>query len=381
MSENQNFLSPVGRLVQGDCFVPVDKNKIGQPLTDKQGKPRVDYTVIVAFPKTDATFGQLWALFEGVAKAGFPALLQAGMLLPPWDPRTRFSWKIQDGDGYDGDGKPNSGKPGFAGHWIVKFKSGFAPKCFYAGRYAPHEQITDTKAIPRGYYVRVAGSVSANGDANKPGLYVNLNMVELVGGEPSMIIQSGPDASAVFGSAPAAVLPQGVPAIAMGALPQGVPAIAMGALPQAGAQMGNGLPTLGGMPALPAGPAALPAMNGPASLGAVAPMAGLPTLPQTIAVQPNPAILMGDVPQGLPSASAVQGLPPMGGGLPGSAPGLAGAASGATTYPSSPAGLPALTPPVSATPQLTAKAAGYTYEQLRGQGYTDDVLRQHGFIL
>src|SRR6478736_3028764 len=215
MNMKTEFLTPVGRIVQGDPMEAQTKNMQGQPLMTQSGQPTQRYFCALAFPKLvngqpNPEFNELWAKLSQVAAAGFPALQSQGALLPPWDPRCRFSWKVMDGDGIDDNNKPNANKEGFAGHWVVKFSSSFAPRCFHAGHYAPHEQITDPKAIQRGYYARVAGTIEPNGNAQKPGLYVNLSMVELVIARPDLVITSGPDAGAVFGAAPAAA-PAGLP--------------------------------------------------------------------------------------------------------------------------------------------------------------------------
>lgn len=285
-----DFLTPVGRLVQGDPFEAQTKNMQGQPLMTMSGQPTQRYFIAVAFRKDDPQWPALKARLVQVAHADFPTLVDAaGNCSHP-----RFSWKIADGDGVDDNGKSNAGKEGFAGHWVVKFSSSFAPRCFHAGHYAPHEQIQDVNAIRRGYFVRVAGTVEGNSNPQKPGLYVNLNMVELAGIGPE--ISNGPDASTVFGGA-AAPLPVGASPLPM--------------------HVG-------------AAPAAAPSM--PAAMPAPATVPVLPTMP-------NPGILGG---------------------------------------PAAPAPLPPV--PVPAAPQLTAKAAGFTYDQLLAAGWTDDALRAHGYL-
>lgn len=334
-----DFLTPVGRLVQGDPFEAQTKNKAGQPLVTKSGQPTQRYFIAVAFPKTDQAFSALYAKLVEVARASFPHLFNAqGQCTNP-----KFSWKLADGDGYDDDGKPNANKPGFAGCWVLKFQSSFPPKCFHAGRYQPHEQIQDPKAIPRGYYVRVAGTIEGNGDASKPGLYVNLNMVELAGGQPSDIIVSGPDASQVFGGS-APVLPPGV---AAPVLPASMPGGAMpGNLPPA--MMPGAMPGAAPLPVAPAVPVSLPVSTGPAMPGALpSPVASVaptfPSSPAPVAVPPNPAFLAG--PGGVAPA-------------------------------------PAMAPaPAPVGPQMTAAAGAFTYEQYRANNWTDEQLRANGLML
>lgn len=269
-----DFLTPVGRLVQGDPFEAQTKDQQGKPLMTQGGQPTQKYFIAVAFPKTDAAFGTFYGQMQQAAKAAFPHLFDAaGNCTHP-----RFSWKLIDGDGMDDNGKSNANKEGFAGHWVVKFASTFPPKCFYAGRYQPHEQIQDKNAIPRGFYVRVAGTMEGNGQTLKPGLYMNLNMVELAA--EGVRITSGPDAGAVFGAF--------APALPSGASPLPI---------NSGAPVGNAMP---GLPAsAPAAPALPPIPSGAAPMAplaapgvATSPISPPPALPVT----PNPAILATPVP-------------------------------------------------------------------------------------
>lgn len=313
-----DFLTPVGRLVQGDPFEAQTKNMQGQPLVTMSGQPTQRYFVAVAFRKDDPLFPAFYAKLVEVAKQSFPALFDAaGNCTHP-----RFSWKLADGDGMDDNGKPNSNKEGFAGHWVVKFSSSFAPRCFHSGHYQPHEQIQDPKAIRRGYFVRIAGSIEGNNNPTKPGIYVNLGMIELAGVGPEIV--SGPDAASVFGGA-AAPLPVGAAPLPMhvGSVPTAAPS--MPVAPQMPVVAAN-------MPA-PAAPMAPPAMPAPA-----APMA----------VPPNPAFLAG------PSA--------------------------APAMPAAPMAPPAM-PAAPAAPQMTAAAGGFSYEQYRAQGWSDADLRAKGMMV
>jgi hypothetical protein len=295
-----------------------DKNMQGQPLVTQSGQPTQRFFVALAFQKTETAFGQLFALMQQVAQASFPGMA----ILPPSDPRCRFSWKIADGDGMDDNGKPNSNKPGFAGCWVVKFQSSFVPKCYYAGKYGPQDQITDPKLIKRGWYARIAGTVEGNGQVNKPGLYMNLSLFELCAGTAADEIVSGPDASAAFGAA-APVLPAGVAPLAVATSLPGM------ALTQPAAALPGMQPPAQGLPVVPA--AVLPQSAAPL------PSSTPTTSPSNpVAVQPNPAFLLGP-----------------------------------------------LAPIVPAAPQLTpqALAAGHTYADLRAKGYTDEQLRAAGYLI
>lgn len=330
-----DFLTPVGRLVQGDPFEAQTKNMQGQPLMTMSGQPTQRYFIAVAFRKDDQAFAAFYAKLVEVARGSFPQLFDAqGQCSHP-----RFSWKVVDGDGVDDNGKSNANKEGFAGHWVVKFSSSFAPRCFHAGHYQPHEQIQDPKAIQRGYFVRVAGTVEGNDNPTKPGLYVNLNMLELAGVGP--VITSGPDAASVFGGA-APALPQGAQPLPMhaGAAPGPLGGMPAGAVP--------GLPPVSTGPAMP--PVGLP----PPAAG-IAPT--FPSSPAPVAVPPNPAFLAG--PGGVPGAAApAVGTPP---------PPMAPVVSAPPAPPSS--------------PQMTAAAGGATYEQFKAQGWTDEQMRAQGYIV
>lgn len=337
------FLTPVGRLVQGDPFEAQTKNMQGQPLMTMSGQPTQRYFIAVAFAKTDQAFGAFYAKLVEVARGSFPQLFNAqGQCSHP-----RFSWKLVDGDGVDDNGKPNANKEGFAGCWVVKFSSSFAPRCFHAGHYQPHEQIQDPKAIPRGYYVRVAGTIEGNDNAQKPGLYVNLSMVELAGQGP--IISSGPDAGAVFGGV-AGALPAGASPLPMHAAAPVAPGVpAYGAMPGVAPL---GLPGVGagqGMP--PMLPPGAPATAAPAALG-------VPTFPSSpaVAVAPNPAFLAG----------------------PGGVPGVAAPAVGMPSPPPAPVAIAPIAPPSS--PAMTAAAGGATYEQFIAQGWTPEQMRASGYL-
>lgn len=353
----QEFLTPVGRLVQGDPFEAQTKNQQGQPLRTQSGEPTQRYFIAVAFPKMvngqpNAEFGALWQKLEAVGRASFPGL----NIAPPWDPACRFSWKVMDGDGVDDNGKPNANKEGFAGHWVVKFSSSFAPRCFHAGHYQPHEQIQDPKTIRRGFFVRVAGTIEGNGQAQKPGVYVNLSMVELAGQGPEIV--SGPDAASIFGGNPVAQLPAGATPLPMHATAGGLP----GSLPPGGMVAPN-----------QSVPGQMPSATLPGALPVMQPQQAV--TPPQIVVQPHAGILGNGLPAA-PSAAA---------GLSGSTNNIGASAAPAMMSPSS--GLPGMQPMMQpqqpATPQLTPQGAatGMTYAQMIEQGYTDAQLRQGGYIV
>jgi len=192
-----DFLTPVGRLVQGDVFNPQDKDPEGRPLTIRTGpnagQQKVQYFIRVAIPKSDPGWPALEAKIKSEAKIGFPQFFgPQGECLAP-----RFAWKFVDGD----SAVPNQRgvKPcdceGFAGCWVLSMTTQFAPKAYRKGG---SEIITDPNEIKSGYYIRVYGTIAANGSVQQPGVFVNQSMVELVGYGPE--IKNGPDAKSIFAS-------------------------------------------------------------------------------------------------------------------------------------------------------------------------------------
>jgi hypothetical protein len=223
------FTTPVGRLVQGDAFVAQTKDQQGNLRVVKTGpnagQPAPQFFVAVAFPKMNprnpavpnAEIDAFRAMLDRVARAEWPHLFPTpgGPCVNPL-----FTIKVKDGDGVDRQGKSNAEKEGFAGHWVVSFASSYAPKVVQSTSPGVWATLTDPASVKRGYYVRVAGSTSSNDNAQNPGLYVNLDMIELVAYGPEIVSTSGPDAAIAF-AAPA-VLPVGAsttPLASSGAMP------------------------------------------------------------------------------------------------------------------------------------------------------------------
>lgn len=304
----QQFVTPVGRLVQGDPMEAQTKDMQGNPLTVKSGpsmgQPTQAYICSVAFKKDDPKFPEFWAIVQQTAQAAFPQHFSNGQCTHP-----QFSFKLMDGDGVDGFGKPNSNKEGFAGHWVVKFKSSFAPKCYYLGRHTEQERITDKNIIRKGYYIRIAGTVEGNNNAQKPGVYLNLNFVELVAHGTEIV--SGPDVGQIFGQAPVAALPAG--------------ATALPSMPAQAAPFSP--PTTTAPMATPQGAPAMPVAQAP------------------VAVTPNPGIMAVPGLGGMPVGSAAPAIPQV---------------------------------PTAPTYRMTG---AFTREQMHAQGWTDELLIQHGHMV
>lgn len=310
--QSTQILFPVGRIVMGSLYKPRDKDAEGKPMLIKNGpdagKPRVDYFIAVAIPKTGephwahTEWGQkIWA----TGHQAFPQAAQA----------PSFAWKIEDGDSTvpNRKGRKPCDNEGWKGHWVVKFGGGYAPKIFQQPSPGTFVELSTPDAVKCGYWVQVAGSVAGNGSAQQSGVYINHGMVLFV--RPDAEIVLGPDAATAFaGAAVSAALPGAAPAPAM-PFP-GTPGVPMPAAPVVPPAAVPAVPTM-----VPAATAALPTM-----------------------VAPNPAFL----------APAMPGTPPV----------------------------PPAVPSVPAEPALTAKgaASGFTYAQYRANGWTDEIMRQHGLI-
>jgi hypothetical protein len=208
----QSVKTPVGRIVMGDLYKANTTDAEGKPLTVKNGpntgQPTQAYFFALAVPKgpephwAHTTWGNIiW----NIGNQAFPDAAKA----------QDFAWKVVDGDSAT-PGKLFKGKPGkaprenegWAGNWVIKFKSTFAPKVY---------QIVNGQAEPvltegfckAGYYAEVLFDVDSNQSSMNPGVFVNAKMVCWRGYGAE--ITSGPDVNEVgFGAAP---LPAGVSAI------------------------------------------------------------------------------------------------------------------------------------------------------------------------
>lgn len=205
----QTFLTPPGRLVQGSCFEAQKTDAEGNQLVIRNGpnagKPRVDYFMALAIPKTDPGWAELYAKIHQTAKEGFPNYFdgQGNCILPT------FAFKVTDGDSQvpNTRGTKPYDREGYPGHWVLSFSGGFAPRCHSRGGEAV---LTDPASIKRGDYIRIYGSVASNESSQRPGIYLNHSMVELVGYGQEIV--TGPDGHAVFGGAPVSALPAGASA-------------------------------------------------------------------------------------------------------------------------------------------------------------------------
>ena len=262
MNEPIYLTTPVGRFVMGDAFTGSDKDAQGRPKFDKTGKPRFQWFMGLAIPQNDPEWPAVWQQITQVGQRDFPA--------GAWQLPT-FAWKVANGDGVNQDGKPYPDH--CKGCFILKMSNGFAPTIYNA----QNQQIVDPTQCKRGDYVRAYISIVGNGDTQKPGVYINHSMIQVVGFGQAIV--SGPSAAEVF-VRPVA-LPPGASA---------VPVAPAGGMPApAGAPMVPGVvaPTAPGLPPMagaagPVNPTVYPGNPGVPVAGATAP-----------GVQPYPQILNG----------------------------------------------------------------------------------------
>lgn len=337
------FLTPVGRLVQGSVWALNTEDQEGKPLMTLDGKPKKQCFFALAIEKQNPEWPAFFSKLAQVAQGGYPQFFDAtgNCILQG------FAWKVSDGDGIDANGKQNNTKPGWAGCWVVKFSSSFLPRCFEKGKYAPQQQLQDERAVKNGFFVRVGGLMSANIGSKKPGVYLNADLVELnFVGEEIM--------PANIRDASAALMAQQSQYVPAGAMPVASPGMGgMAAMASAGTQAAAQLPQTQSVQGMVAQmPVASPGMGGMqpgAQMGGTQP--GMMAQPGT-PVQPANGFVAG--------AMQAAGV---GGGFP--QPGVA--------FPS----------PQPAQPQyrMTEKAGAYTWEQFIQNGFSPAQILQDGYAV
>lgn len=223
-----NITTPVGRIIGGSCTEPRTEDSQGNPLIFKKGanigQPRVEYSIGLAIPKTQADWKQeLWAQpILQAATRDFPHLFSTpGVLV---NPAQKFAFKVTDGDStmLNSNGNRPCDSEGAPGNWVVWFANGYAPK-LYTWDTAQNKAVTlaPGEEIKRGFYAEVYGSVSGNGAAgDQAGIFINLSMVCMRGYGPE--IMSGPTVDqAGFGGG---ALPAGASTMPVGGTQQTPPA-------------------------------------------------------------------------------------------------------------------------------------------------------------
>lgn len=362
-----DILFPPGRMIGGNLdqlFPRTESN--GTPKIGKDGKPEMQCSVGYAIPKgvEKAWWETAWgAEIYQIGAAAHPNLVQS----------PAFSWKITDGDSTLPNKKGNRpcDQTGYPGHWVIWFSQGWLPKRVNSDGTV---ELPEGSIVP-GYYVQMYGSVAGNKlvPNGTPGVYLNPIAVALVG-EGDKIAQSVDTTAVGFGAAPlpagarpvSPVVP-GMPAMGVPAAPGAAPAPTMPTPPAPGAVAPPTPPAPA--PVAPAGPVMLPAANGvtyeayrtagwtdqqliDAHMMQAPVAAPAPVVPPTA---PHTAFLT-------PGAPAPGGTPP----APPAAP---------VAPPAAPAA------PVAPAHTMTAKAAGVPYETFVQQGWTDQQLREQGYML
>jgi hypothetical protein len=264
------IVTPVGRLVQGSLSSGSQKGFKGEDLVWKTGQnagqPRTVWYAGLAIPKDDPGVPELFAAMQQAAAAGYPGGQSA---------LADFAWKLIDGDSVDSKGKPYAEREGHAGCHILRFTTSYPVKCSQDNGAGLQVEIP-AEQIKLGHYIRIAGTITA-GDVVNPSIFLNMNMVQLVG--YGQEISTGPDANTVF--AQPAALPAGASATPL--------APATGGFEQAATPVTAGVSAGPGAPvaAAPVAPAAVPVAAAPV---AAAPVAAAPVAPVApTPIQPNPA--------------------------------------------------------------------------------------------
>lgn len=342
----QNFNGgPLFRIVQGNPHEPSLTDQNGQPRVVKSGpntgQPSPQWYIAGACAKNDPEWPAFHAMLYAEARAAWPHLFDAvtGACIKP-----DFAWKIEDGDDttpkYNAKTQKttrNCDREGWAGHWIVKFTSGFPPTFFEQPD--PSKDVflqlgEEAKTrVAGGDYVKISGNTQTNGSPQTPGIFVNHRMVLIVAkGQP---ITSGPDAQTAFGGSSPTQLPPGATPL---------PPAAFTPPPGAGA----------------------PPIPQPPPGHAIAPPGGPVTAPPAAPMTPDSTLASAS---GAMSPSSPPPVPYTGYMQPG--------AGGPPPAPAAPAPAP---PPVPVGPVMLPAANGVPYASYIAQGWTDDQLRQHGMM-
>lgn len=221
----EKLVTPAGRLVWGHPLIAKEKkNQQTNQTIMKDGKPVMQYSFGVAYDKN--TFHQqILPYLQQEAATGYPHGV------PP-----TFSWKYKDGDGVDRKGKPYRDREGYAGCYVLNINTeAFAPPV-YKFENGQYRQLAANE-IKTGDYISVSLNIKVNVPTNStftPGLYINPNVIELVGYGPEIVGVSS-DPTEHFGGRQHQ-LPPGASATPISSAPANVghPGQAIGPAPVAG---------------------------------------------------------------------------------------------------------------------------------------------------
>jgi len=164
----ENILFPASRLVMGSLYKADTKGFGGVVL------PTPVFWFNVAIEKgnekhwNETDWGRI---IRNVGEKGFPKGQYNN---------ANFAWKIIDGDSVEVNMEGN--KPcdheGYAGCWVLRFKSHYAPKLFNLDA----SPLTLPEfAINTGDYIQIYGTVVDNASDLKPGVHLNFSHIAFVG--------------------------------------------------------------------------------------------------------------------------------------------------------------------------------------------------------
>jgi hypothetical protein len=193
MSDSKDVLLPVGRIVSGNLYTASDKDADGKPRLikngPKAGQPTSQYYFGLAIPKTPGAthFGQEpWgAQFWALGNHAFPKIAES----------PTFSWKVIDGDSAIPNTKGNAPKDqtGYPGHWIVSLTRNGEMGPFKITNGDGSAYLLDPNVVQAGDLVEVHVTILGNDSTQRPGIYVNANIVAFVGYSPLGRIAQGVD--------------------------------------------------------------------------------------------------------------------------------------------------------------------------------------------
>lgn len=353
-----DILFPPGRMIGGDVdklFPRTDDNN--QPKIGKDGQPEMQCSIGYAIPKgpEKAWWETPWgAEIYKVGAAAHPNIVAS----------PSFSWKVTDGDSAipNKKGKKPCDQTGYPSHWILWFSQGWLPKRVNSDGTVELSE----GAIIAGYYIQVYGSVNGNKPkrpTDTAGVYLNPIAIALVGHGDK--IASSVDTTAVgFGGAPLPAGAQPVAPVVPSMPPMGAPP----AMPGAAAPPPVPPQAVTPPPAAPAGPVMLPAAGGQTYAAMIA-VGWTDALLVQHGMMQAPAAAP-TLPPGPPTGAPPQAV------VPPTAPSQTFLTPGAP--PAAPA--PAAPPPAPIAPVMLAKAAGVTYDQFKAQNWTDQQLREQGYM-
>jgi len=197
----------LGRLVQGSATENPQRvdNKTKQKKVRPNGEPDSPFYVAVAIEKNPAnrflidgvpTYESQKELIDADARAAWPQFfggnrpqgLAFGAHLALDCTNPKFANKVIDGDGFDENGKAYNLNDGWAGCWIVKCSTYYAPQ---VQEWRDDQVDARGAALPAGWfdcaktgrkiklgdYVSISGTCDNNKSTESPGMYMNLDLV------------------------------------------------------------------------------------------------------------------------------------------------------------------------------------------------------------